>query len=148
MVGLHYHQKWVIFGKVIILIKILAMPQNYKQNNPLYYNAFMNGLYDLDQSMLNLKVDEPTKILESTKTLLRKNSTGRISLMQLEKLGELGILEMINSAIFVHYDICPNCYKNNKKKKLNLEEILGGFKKDKSTYFSTCNICLSKFFPK
>lgn len=124
------------------------MPHNYKQNNPLYYNAFMNGLYDLDQSMLNLKVDETSMTKESARSLLKKNSTGRISLIQLENLGDLGIFEMLNSVIFVHYDICPNCYKNNKKKKLNLEEILGGFKKDKSTYFSTCNICLAKFFPK
>jgi len=112
----------------------------------------MNGLYDLDQSMLNLKQEEeqnlPRESTKNSQSLLRKNSTGRISLMQLEKLGELGIFDLINSAIFVHYDMCPNCYKNNKKKKLQLEEILGGFKKDKSTYFSTCNVCMSKFFPK
>ena len=126
------------------------MPPNCRQNNPLYYNAFMNGVYDLNQQMLNLKTDqnEFNNIKESAKTLIKKNSTGRISLMQLENLGELGIYDMLNSAIFVHYDICPNCYKNNKKKKLNVEELLGGFKKDKSTYYCTCNICLSKFSPK
>ncbi len=129
------------------------MPHNYKQNNPLYYNALMNGFYDLDKTMLNLKVDEmdnseTLKSKESNQTLLKRNSFGRISTMQLDKLGEIGIFDLLNSAIFVHYDICPNCYKNNKKKKLNIEEILGGFKKDKSTYFSTCNVCMSKFFPK
>ena len=121
------------------------MPLNYKQSNPLYYNAFINGLYDLDQEMLHLKEDEHT---QSSTPIDRKNSTGRLTHIHFDKIEELGVFDMINSAIFVNYDICPNCYKNNKKKKLSLEEILAGFKRDKSTYYSTCNVCLPKFFPK
>ena len=117
------------------------MPHNYKQNNPLYYNAFINGLYDLDEAMIHLKEDE-------SHPHNKKRSTGKVTRLHIETIEELNPYDMINSAIFVDYDICPNCYKKNKQGKVSLDEILSGFKRDKSTYFSTCNQCQNKFFPK
>jgi hypothetical protein len=117
------------------------MPNNYKQNNPLYYNAFINGLYDLDSAMIHFKEDECS-------AHNKKKSTGKITKMHLEQIEELSPYDIINSAIFANYDICPNCYKLSKKGKVFLDEILSGFKRDKSTYFSTCYMCQIRFFPK
>ena len=117
------------------------MPHDYKQNNPLYYNAFINGLYDFDSTMKNLRDDESS-------AHNKKRSTGKITKLHIEQIEELNPYDMINSAIFVNYDVCPNCYKQNKKGKVFLDDILSGFKRDKSTYFSTCHICQMRFFPK
>ena len=117
------------------------MPHNFKQNNPLFYNAFINGLYDFDSTMKNFKEDESS-------VFNIKRSTGKITKLHLEQIEELSPYDIINSALFVKYDICPNCYQKNKKGKIFLDEILSGFKKDKSTYFSVCYMCRMRFFPK
>ena len=121
-----------------------TMPLNYKQSNPLYYNAFMNGLYDLDQSVMNNNNSNSPQ----AKGNLTKKVTRRMSISNLDDFSSNSLFEMISNTIFVYYEICPNCHKNNKKRKLSIEEILGGFKRDKSSYYAVCNTCLFKYFPK
>jgi len=49
-------------------------------------------------------------------------------------------------AIFVPWDYCPNCYRSKKHRKITIEDILGGFKKDdlknipNSVFFSSLNL--------
>lgn len=41
---------------------------------------------------------------------------------------------MLDLAIFVPWDHCPNCYRAKKMRKITIEDILGGFKKDDLKY--------------
>lgn len=122
-----------------------TMPSNYKQSNPLYYNAFMNGLYDLDNSLAGADNSNP----QVKGNVTQKMANGRrLSLTSLDEFSANAIYDLISNSIFVYYEICPSCHKNKKKRKLLIEEILGGFKRNKSCYFAICTICLCKFFPK
>lgn len=38
--------------------------------------------------------------------------------------------ELLDTAIFIPWEYCPNCYRSKRLKKLNIEDILGGFRKD------------------
>lgn len=118
-----------------------TMPANYKQNNPLYYNAFMNGVYDLDNSFSD-NYDPQAKVNLTKKISYRRSNTPYD-----DDKAQL-IYELISNSIFVCYEICPSCYKNNRKRKMSIDEILGGFKRNTSCYFAICSICLFKFFPK
>lgn len=130
------------------------MPQNYRQNNPLYYNAFMNGLYDLESTKINMKAEESNDYmsnLNSNNKLKGSLLFSRNSLtLNIDSLiaNSVSIQELLESAIFISYDYCPSCYKAKKLRKLSIEEILGGFKREKSTYFSICNICMNRIYPK
>jgi hypothetical protein len=122
-----------------------TMPSNYKQNNPLYYNAFMNGLYDLDSTLANADTSNP----QINGNFTKKLSFGkRLSISAIDDYSANTIHDLITNSVFVYYEICPSCHKNNKKRKLSIEEILGGFKREKSCYFAICCLCLCKFFPK
>lgn len=139
-----------------------TMPQNYRQNNPLYYNAFMNGLYDGD-----IKMDETSSTSNSfsnngsSSNLNRDNSKQklmpRLSFLNLRSsifmnndhiTNSNNVQELLESSIFLNYEYCPNCYKSKKLKKMSIEEVLGGFKREKNTYYSVCGVCLSKIYPK
>lgn len=122
-----------------------TMPPNYKQNNPLYYNSFMNGLYDLDNSLAGTDNSNPQVKVNITQKMSMRRS---MILTPLDDFSTNAIYDLINNSIFVYYEICPSCYKNNKKRKMSIEEILGGFKRNTSCYFTICTICLCKIFPK
>jgi len=116
-----------------------TMPRNYKQNNTLYYNSFMNGLYNQDSIF---ETSATNKTMSKQKT---KQSTKEF------KLKEHPVnpyLENMSNLIFLGYDYCYNCYATKKiKRKVSIEEIFGGFKKDHSNHYSTCNICLINYQP-
>jgi hypothetical protein len=134
-----------------------TMPQANRQNNPMFYNAFLNGLYDVDQ----FQSENPgfhhsgsgsqdqkhgTALLRSKNSISYNRST---SICNLDNLVNSATIEgLIDACIFLGYDYCPNCYKNKKIKKIGIEEMLGGFRRDKCSFFSVCNICLSKIYPK
>ena len=42
--------------------------------------------------------------------------------------------EILDLAIFVPWEYCPNCYRGKKMRKITIEDILGGFKKDDLKY--------------
>jgi pentatricopeptide repeat protein len=114
-----------------------TMPSTYKQNNILYYNSFMNGLYDQEKAISTFSGNN----LLTRKSSLRQNFT--------EKSHQYSLINQImSSIIFFSYDYCFKCYLTKKiKRRIGFEEILGGFKKEKICYFSTCNICLNRFQP-
>ena len=113
-----------------------TMPKNFKQNNVLYYNSFMNGLYDQDSIF--------PQINNSTKSLLRK----RTKLGNYFKESTNPSLDNMSSLIFLGFDYCYNCYYTKKiKRKIALEEALGGFKKEYNNTLATCNICMKNYQP-
>lgn len=44
------------------------------------------------------------------------------------------VQEILDLAIFVPWDYCPNCYRAKKMRKITVEDLLGGFKKDDLKY--------------
>jgi hypothetical protein len=59
------------------------------------------------------------------------------------------VKKLIEDVIFLTYEICPICIKSNKKfKKITIEQILAGFSRGKSDYYSVCPNCFNKIFPK
>lgn len=76
------------------------------------------------------------------------------------------VQEMLDLAIFVPWDYCPNCYRAKKMRKILIEDILGGFKKDDLRFipnnqiltnnkilfddnykYSVCSFCYARFIP-
>ena len=49
------------------------------------------------------------------------------------------VQEILDLAIFVPWDYCPNCYRAKKMRKITIEDILGGFKKDDLKYIPNNN---------
>jgi hypothetical protein len=131
-----------------------TMPQNYRQNNPMYYNAFMNGLYDTDtggENQNNYNSNNLNSMLTSNLPLKGKHSFNhnKNSIFNLESFSNSAKIEdLIETCIFLSYEYCPNCHKNKKLRKLSIEDLMGGFRREKSTYYSVCNVCLCKIFPK
>ena len=58
------------------------------------------------------------------------------------------IKSSLDSNIFINYDYCYNCCKNKRGRKLNIEEILGGFNRDTTSDYSICLYCLCRYHPK
>ena len=126
-------------GRLSLVNKInqifLTMPQNSRNSNPLYYNAFIN-----DYSFL-MKVKSDDSMNNNIRDSLKNKNSGQF-LRQSSLLNQANIKisdyvkEILDVSIFVPYDYCPNCYKSKKIKKINLDEIIGGFKKDDLKYCS------------
>lgn len=129
------------------------MPQSYKINNPLYYSAFMNGLYD-DFSQMKSKSNSSTDIFdmsidlsERMSLLLKRKTT--VAGIQNEFNIKKNINFLINSSIFVPYEFCVGCFKSGKSpKKLGFIDIISGFMRDTQADYSICNYCYSKISPK
>jgi hypothetical protein len=116
-------------------------------NSPVFANAYMNGIYDNDQNLIN---EEDTKRV-STKFFFKQSIMNiRNSIFSYDGLLILTnqLQLQLDSTIFLAYDYCPNCLKRKSKAKLTIEEILGGFKKDRSSYYTVCNLCLVKVYPR
>lgn len=128
------------------------MPQNYKINNPLYYSAFMNGLYD-DFSQMGSKENNNHKNLNEMNTELNNKrekffTKKNTYCFSTENNFKKNIHYLINNSIFVPYDFCVNCFKSNKIKKLNFIDIISGFRRNNEFNYSICNICYHKIHPK
>ena len=105
----------------------------------------MKGLYDLYTTISGFENSQ----FNNRSNILQNSIIGkRLSMTGLEESSASFVYELISNSVIVYYEICPPCYKNNKKRKMLIEEILGGFKRNKSCYYSICSICLNKFFPK
>jgi hypothetical protein len=58
------------------------------------------------------------------------------------------INNLINSSIFVPYNYCNYCFKNNnKQKKINYCDVLAGFDRSSDSDYTVCNVCLHKYNP-
>lgn len=129
------------------------MPQSYKINNPLYYSAFMNGLYDDFSQMKNKSnssssdnLDMSLNSIEKINFLLKRKT---ISGIQNEINVKKNINFLINSSIFVPYEFCVGCFKTGKSpNKLGFIDIISGFRRDNEADYSICNYCYSKISPK
>jgi hypothetical protein len=107
----------------------------------------MNGIYDNDQNLIN---EEDIKRV-STKFFFKKSIMNiRNTIFSHDGLLILTsqLQEQLDSTMFLTYDYCPNCLKKKSRSKLTIEEILGGFKKDRSSYYSVCSVCLVKVYPR
>jgi hypothetical protein len=152
-------------NKLNLIFPTMSINNKQTQNNPMYFNAFIAGLYDdggnfSNNSNVNISQEEAQAQVSAEK-LLKMNSISasnnrlsianlRSSLFNVDNMHSVDIKEILDKKIFLTYEFCPHCYKNKKSnvKKLNLEEVLGGFKRDKSCYFSICSICLCRIYPK
>jgi hypothetical protein len=128
------------------------MPQTYKINNPLYYSAFMNGLYD-DFSQMKDTNNHNNNGLHLEKEFLKINNFKRANTYRpnhhvlKQPLQNRTIKNLINSSIFVPYNYCNYCFNNNKIKKINYCDVIAGFERSINSEFSICNICLNKYIP-
>ncbi len=133
------------------------MPQSYKINNPLYYSAFMNGLYD-DFSQMKSKSNSSSskdipdmsidlsqkmsELLKRQKTVIGVHHEYEINLKK-------NINYLINSSIFIPYEFCVGCFKSGKTpKKLGFIDIISGLKRDTHAEYSICSYCYAKISPK
>jgi hypothetical protein len=129
------------------------MPQSYKINNPLYYSAFMNGLYDDFSQMKNKSIsstdlfDTSIDLNEKMSFLLKRKTI--VTGIQIELSYKKNINFLINSSIFVPYEFCAGCFKRGKSpKKLGFIDIISGFRRDLKADYSICNYCYAKISPK
>jgi len=128
------------------------MPQSYKINNPLYYSAFMNGLYDDFSQMKNKRssyniVDNSIDLNDKFQILLKHKSTNIDFLNENSYTKNLNFL--IKSSIFIPYEYCAGCFKIvNTPKKLSFIDIISGFRRNLEAEYSICNMCYSKIHPK
>lgn len=153
------------------------MPQSFKINNPLYYSAFLNGLYDdfsqmkekeKEKENINDKSDKAYKPYNSDKIkensfkmkmdfnekenhFYKRTDTYSSNYISNEYSSNLNqkrsIKNLINSSIFVPYNYCNFCFNNNKIKKINYCDVIAGFTRDSKSQHSTCNVCLNKYIP-
>jgi hypothetical protein len=129
------------------------MPQTYKINNPLYYSAFMNGLYDDFSQMHEKNNNSNNNGLHLTMTLNEKESLKRANTylpnyhISKDFLPKRSIKNLINSSIFVPYNYCNYCFNNDKLKKINYCDVIAGFERNIDSEFSVCNVCLNKYNP-
>jgi hypothetical protein len=144
--SLHVVLKEIIFKNI---------PHNLHTCPSISANAYMNGIYDKENAPAK---QEDTNT--STSISFRTNRSSRFvkySSMRFTNLvsGDNSvqlysnqISDLITNTIFMLYDYCPNCLRKQSKGKMSVEEILAGFKKEKNTFHTTCNICLVKMFPR
>ena len=132
--------------KILKDIIFKNLPSNIL-NSPLFANAYMNGIYDKDQ---NIKIEDCENLMSSKFLFKASIMNLRNSIIYYDNLNKSTeqLQDRLNSNIFLTYDYCPNCLKKKSRGKLTIEELLAGFKKEKNSYYSVCNICLSKVFPK
>jgi hypothetical protein len=115
----------------------------------------MNGIYDkentplggedsLPNTSVNFRTNRSSRYLKYSMRFTNLMSGGDNSALVYSNQ----IQDLISGTIFMLYDYCPNCLRKQSKGKMSVEEILAGFKKEKSTFHTTCNICLTKMFPK
>lgn len=130
------------------------MPQSYKINNPLYYSAFMNGLYDDFSQMIKKSNGSSTDLfdmsidLSERMSILLKRKTTVVG-CKTESSYKKNINFLINSSIFVPYEFCAGCFKSGKApKKLGFIDIISGFRRDFKAEHSICSFCHAKILPK
>lgn len=154
------------------------MPQSYKINNPLYYSAFLNGLYDdysqmkdkSSNSINNLEINVDLTLQERISFLYKRKATFHpVNNNTNETNYTKNVHYLVNSSIFIPFEFCTNCMKKNvdnkensknfytqstpnfnfnKVKKLNYVDIISGFNRSTDANYSVCKNCYFKINPK
>ena len=127
-----------------------VMPKNFKQNNALYYNSFMNGLYDQDRSFLNSLMQITNNPQEVNKYMKKKTTirAGYALTSREKEFPKNAFLTYMSSLIYYGYDYCHNCFISKKiKRKILFEEVLGGFLRKPTSSLAICNICMKPYQP-
>jgi hypothetical protein len=129
------------------------IPQNLLNSQSFSAHAYMNGIYDkettssknedhVNNSTVNFRTNRSSRYMKYSMRYSNLPSNDNSFLVFSNQIQDL-----IASTIFMLYDYCPNCLRKTKAK-ISVEEILAGFKKERSTFFTVCNVCFTKMFPR
>ena len=127
-----------------LLIIVKNINKDKSRFNSLFHNEYLNGLYFLTENVSN----EITRDSLTNSTMLI--NTLRTSVLNAMKKTDNSVQNKLKKIIFLTYNICENCLKNNKETKcVFFDEILAGFiLKNNQEIKTICSNCLNYFEPK